>query len=115
MGLENALRVALLLAPHIGRAERYWPRLRQAIGNGRLLEALLRDLGRELQFAPGEIVTIYGLLLDRPPEWIAQEATAKELIEALPVLDKVNDIKGLLVACRALGLSPQDSPPGRPE
>jgi hypothetical protein len=95
LSLENALRLVLLLGPHIARIERYWPHLQSAAGNGRLLETLLKDLGRELQPAPGDIVTAYALLLDMPPEWIAVNASAKELIEALPLLDEINDLKSL--------------------
>lgn len=104
LSLENALRLALLLAPHIARLERYWPHLKEAMGNGRLLEAILKDLGKELAFAPGDIVTAYSLLLDLPPEWVAVNATAKELIEALSILDEVNDFRGLWAAVQALGL-----------
>lgn len=57
-----------------------------------------------MQFAPGDIVTAYSLLLDMPQEWVAVNATAKELIEALPVLDKANDFRGLLGTAYTLGL-----------
>jgi hypothetical protein len=69
-----------------------------------LLESLLKDLGKELQFAPGDIVTAYSLLLNVPHEWIAVNATAKELIEVLPVLDRVNNLKELWQAASALGI-----------
>jgi hypothetical protein len=108
------LRLSLLLAPHIARIERYWPELQRATGNGRLLEALLKELGKELQFAPGDIVTAYSLLLDMPPEWIAVNGSARELIEALPVLDEVNDLRGLWAACQALGVSSQNLPQSLP-
>lgn len=115
LSLENALRLTLLLAPHVGRIERRLPQIKQAVGNGRLLEALLKDLAQEMAFAPGDVVTAYGLLLDVPPEWIAQEATAKELIEALPALDRVNDFKGLFQAIDNLGLvSLPGLPPEKP-
>jgi hypothetical protein len=104
LSLENALRLALLLAPHIARLEQYWPHLKQATENGRLLEVILKDLGKELQFAPGDIVTAYSLLLDMPPEWVAVNASAKELIGVLPVLDEVNGFRGLLEAVTALGI-----------
>jgi hypothetical protein len=104
LNLESALRLALLMAPHIVRLERYWPHLKKARGDGKLLEAILKDLGKELAFAPGDIATAYSLLLDMPPEWIAVNASAKELIEVLPVLDQVNDFRGLFEAVRALGL-----------
>lgn len=102
LSLENALRLTLLLGPYIGKIERYYPRLRQATGNGALLQALLKDLAKELQFAPGDIVTAYSLLLDMPPEWIAVNTTAKELIEALPLLDEANDFRGLFQAVSTL-------------
>lgn len=104
ISLESSFRLFLLMAPHVGRVERYWPHLRKAAGNGALLEVLLKELAKELQFAPGDIVTAYSILLDLPPEWIAVNASAKELIEALPALDSVNDFRGLWAACESLGI-----------
>lgn len=104
LSLENALRLALLLGPHLGRIERRLPQLKQAVGQGRVLEALLRDLAQELAFAPGDIVTAYSLLLGMPPEWIAVNGSARELIELLPELDRVNDFRGLFQAVKALGI-----------
>lgn len=113
--LENALRLTLLLAPHLGQIERRLPQIRQAVDNGRLLETLLRDLAQELAFAPGDIVTAYSLLLNVPQEWIAQEATARELIESLAILDEINDFRGLFQAVDNLGLISLPSlPPEKP-
>lgn len=102
--LENSLRLFLLLAPHVARIKHYWPHLKKSVANGVVLELLLKDLANELQFMPGDIITAYSLLLDMPPEWIAVNATARELIESLPILDKVNKLGELWTACEALGV-----------
>jgi len=38
------------------------------------------------------------------PELLAGQITAQEFVEALPVLDEVNDLKGLWESARELGL-----------
>jgi hypothetical protein len=104
LSLENALRLALLLGPHLARVQRHLPKLKEAAGSGRLLEMMLKNLAGELYLAPGDIVTAYSLLLNMPPEWIAVNASAKELIEALPLLDSVNDFRSLFQTVSQLGI-----------
>lgn len=101
--LENSLRLVLLLAPHVAKIERHWARLKE---NPRLLETVLKDLAGDLAFAPGDVVAAFALCLDVEPEWVARNATAKDLIEALPVLDEVNGgFVDLWRSCEALGLT----------
>jgi hypothetical protein len=104
LSLENALRLAMLLGPHLARVQRHLPKLKEAAGSGRLLEMMLKNLAGELYLAPGDIVTAYSLLLNMPPEWIAINASAKELIEALPLLDSVNDFRPLFQIVSQLGI-----------
>lgn len=91
MGLEDTLRFLLLIAPYI-------PRLKYGLG------AALQERGA---FAPGELTQAFALLIDRDVEWVARNATAKDLIAALPVLDEINDFRGLMEAAKALELIPQ--------
>lgn len=101
--LENSLRLILLLAPHVAKIQRHWGRLK---GNPKLLEAILKDLANELAFAPGDIVTAFALCLDVEPEWVARNASAADLINALPVLDEVNGgFVDLWRACELLGIT----------
>lgn len=108
--LENAMRLILLLAPYISRVESKWPRLVAALeatnGNRpKLLELLLVEWRQDLAFAPGDIVQAFALLIGRDMAEVAEKATAKDLVMALPVLDAVNDFRSLWTACKALGIT----------
>lgn len=108
--LENALDLALRLAPYIARIERRWPELARAFqttGGQRLelLVAVFTALRDELALAPGEMTRALALMLDCDAAWLAERITAREFLEALAVLDEVNDLVGIWGALRALGLT----------
>lgn len=108
--LENSLRLVLLLAPYVAQIEHKWPRLTDALEttNGtrpKLLEVLLRELQQDLAFAPGDLIQAFALCLNMDFSEVATRATAKDLIEALPVLDSVNDFSSLWKTCKALGVT----------
>lgn len=109
MTLENALQLALLLAPHVARIEAHWPEIRRSLeGQGKrpqILTATFTALRGELAEMPGDMVKAMALLLDREPPEIAAEMTAQEFVEALPVLDRVNDLGKLWATVQALGLT----------
>lgn len=88
MGLENTLRFLVLIAPYLSR-------LRYGLG------AVLRERG---VYAPGEITLAFALLIDRDVEWVARNATARDLVEAIPVLDEINNFGSLFQAAKALGV-----------
>jgi hypothetical protein len=109
LGLEKALELLLLLAPYLALLERHLPVIQAALWNidGKrpdLLSAVFRALAGEMQSAPGDLTRAVALLVDRDPEWVAVNALADEVVQALPVLDRVNDFGTLLQAMDDLGL-----------
>lgn len=67
----------------------------------RLLVAFFQTLASEIE--PQDITGAFAILLDKPPEWF-RDIKPAELINALPILDEVNDFAGLIAAIRSLGL-----------
>lgn len=109
LGLEKALELLLLLAPYLALVERHLPEIQAALRNtdGRrpdLLSTVFRALASEMQSVPGDLTRAVALLVGREPEWIALHALANEIVQALPVLDRVNDFGKLLQAMDDLGL-----------
>lgn len=107
--LENSLKLILLLSPYVVKVESKWPRLVAALEatNGNrphLLKMLLIEWRQDLAFAPGDVVQAFALLIGRDMAEVAEKATAKDLVMALPVLDAVNDFISLFLACRSLGI-----------
>jgi len=107
--LENALKLILLLAPHLARIEEHWPGIKQALemtdgSRPRVLTAILTGLRDEMAAMPGDMVRAMALLLDRDTAEIAVAMTAKEFVEALPVLDDVNDLHSFWRATKELGM-----------
>lgn len=109
LGLENALALLLLLSPHLALLEQKWPQFQQALGDQSgmrpgLLFAFFRVMREDMQALPGDLTRSVGLLAGVDPVWLAKNATAAELVEAIPTLDSVNDFEGLWQAARSLGL-----------
>ena len=109
LSLENALKLALLLAPHAARVEAHWPELKAALartdgGRPQVLGALFLALREELASMPGDILQAAALLLDKDPLWLAGNMSAQEFVGALPTLDRVNDLKRLWESMKELGL-----------
>jgi len=108
--LENSLRLVLLLSPYIARIEARWPEITAALQTTgarrpRLLETLFVELRQDLALMPGDLVTAFALLIDRDIEWVARNGAAKDLVEAWPVLDAVNNFAGLWQSCKHLGIT----------
>ncbi len=107
--LENALQLILLLAPHLAHVEEHWPRIRQALEatdrtRPQVLSAIFTGLRDELSEVPGAMVEAMGLLLDRGQAEVAVAMTAQEFVNALPVLDEVNDLHRLWQGAQELGM-----------
>lgn len=104
LNLERAIELVLLLGPYVALAEKYGPGLRQVLNGGGsgLLSALFTALAEEIE--PADFTRAFAILLDKEPEWF-RGVQAVELVRALPALDEVNDLRGLLEAVREL-LSP---------
>ena len=106
MSLEDALTLAILLSPHLARLEAHWSELKNGLQNDRSeLSALLMALRAEMANTPGDIVKAFALLTGQDVAYIARRASATDLINALPTLDRVNDFKLLWKAIKALGLT----------
>jgi len=115
LGLENCLSLLLLVGPHLATIERYLPDIRAAFheNTGRrpdLLSAGLRALADEMQAAPGDITRALALLAGVDAEWLAQSATAEEVLKALPALGEANDLWALLSELRRWGTLKYQSP-----
>jgi len=107
IGLENAIKFVLLIGPYLVLIDDFKPQFEQALktNDAGLISALLHSLVGEMQKTPGDIVKMVSLLINKPVEWIALNVTAQEIMEALPVLDKINDFGALLIAAQNLGVS----------
>ncbi len=109
LSMENAIKLILLLAPHLARLEEHWPQVKQALEmtdgtRPRALSALFTGLRDEMAKVPGDMVKAMALLLDRDQAEIAVQMTAQEFVDALPALDEVNDFHSLWRAAKELGM-----------
>lgn len=107
LALEPAIELTLILAPYVPLIERSWPEFQQALSDTdgkrpELLSAIFRTLAGEMQQAPGDMLKAMALLLDKPLEWVAREATGRELLEALPEIDRVNELHKILPILRQM-------------
>jgi hypothetical protein len=94
LSLEAAVGLVLLMAPYWQIIDENLPRIDQALARGDrgLLTEILFILRDKMAETPGDITKAVALLAGLDPGWVARKATAKELVEALPVLDKVHDL-----------------------
>lgn len=107
LNLEQAIELLLLLAPYVALIEQHLPELRDALENTsgkrpRLLSALFRAMAAEIE--PQDFTKAFAILLQKPPEWF-RGVKAADLVQALPVLDDVNDFAEMLSLTRELGLT----------
>ncbi len=68
----------------------------------RLLQILFKTLARDID--PADFTRAFAILLQKEPEWF-RGVKAVELVEALPILDEVNDFAGIFYALKGLGLT----------
>lgn len=101
LSLERAIELILLLGPYVALVKRHEAELRRALngGGGGLLSALFVTLADEIR--PVDFTRAFAILLDKEPEWF-RGVRAVELVRALPVLDEINDLGGLLGAVHVL-------------
>ncbi len=115
LNLEQTLTLLFMMAPYVALVEEAIPDFKRAMGatNGSrpaLLSALFISLAGKMQ--PADITRAFGLLLGKSDEWMVK-VRAAELVEALPVLDEVNDFYALYVAVKRLGVGLRYSAPGK--
>lgn len=109
LSLENCLKLLMLMSPHIVQLEHHWPEIDNALKStdGSRSQVLFHTfiiLRHELAGLPGDISKTIALLLDKDVEWVARNVKAQEFLEALPVLDRVNDFRQLWQLSKALGI-----------
>jgi len=107
LDLEAAAKLLWLLMPYMPFLETHLPRLQAAFQGreSRVLSSLMFVLRDELRESPGDMIKVIALLSGTDPEWLARSATPQELIDALPVLDKVHNLGRLAQSVYQTGLT----------
>lgn len=110
LSLEDSLSLFLLLSPYLPLLELYFPQIQMALKNKsgdrpRALSKIFYIFRDEMKNSPGDLVRVMAILCSVDPVWLAQNGTAQEMIEALPVLDEVHNIGGLWKVIRELGVT----------
>ena len=103
LSLQSATALILLMAPYWPTLDEHLPHLEHALINRDrpLLVGVFTVLRQEMRKAPGDITQAVALLADLDAEWVARNATAAEIVEALPVLDRIHDLGWLWGLLRA--------------
>jgi hypothetical protein len=103
LSLQNATALILLMVPYWPILDEHLPNIEHALLNRdrSLLTGIFMVLREEMRKAPGDITKAVALLAGLDAEWVARNATAAEIVEALPVLDKVHDLGRLWGLLRA--------------
>lgn len=65
---------------------------------------ILHELVDAMKEFPGDLMKMIGIVVDRRPEWIAQNATAEEAIESLVVIAKIINLNHIITIGASLGL-----------
>jgi hypothetical protein len=103
LSLQDATALILLMAPYWPILDEHLPNLEHALINKDrpLLVGIFTVLREEMRKAPGDITQAVALLAGLDAEWVARKASATEVVEALPVLDRVHDLGRLWGLLRA--------------
>jgi hypothetical protein len=94
LSLQDMVTLILLMTPYWPILDEHLPNLEHALINKDrpLLVGIFTVLRDEMRKAPGDITRAVALLAGLDAEWVARNATAAEVIEALPVLDRVHNL-----------------------
>lgn len=103
LSLQNATALILLMAPYWPILDEHLPSLEHAMINKDrpLLVGIFMVLRDKMRETPGDITKAVALLAGLDAECVARKATAAEVVEALPVLDRVHDLGRLWRVLRA--------------
>jgi len=106
LGLEETLRLLMILGPSIGLIEDVWPDFQRALkttdgSRPRLLQAIMVSLADQME--PAAITQAFVILLGKEPEWF-RGVRAVELVDALPILEEIHSLWDLIEAARRLGV-----------
>jgi hypothetical protein len=114
LGIEDTIRVAMLLAPYLAKFQNHLPRIATAVAGDRLrllgerstLRAFVAAMMDDTDRLPGDVVKMLALFLGREPGWVAENATAHQLVAAIPAIDEANDLARLIHSTGMLGFVP---------
>lgn len=109
MGMEAALEFAIVLLPHISKIEVYWPQIQDALNESSkdrpvLLKSIFSALSSDMRDSPGDITRGLSLLFGLPEKYIAEKVKPAEVLEALPVADRLNGLQDIYNSAKVLGL-----------
>lgn len=107
LGLEDTLRLLIVLGPSIGLIEEVWSSFQRALkttdgSRPKLLQAIMVSLADRIE--PAVITQVFVILLGKEPEWFRGVAAA-ELVSALPVLEEVHGLWDIVEAAKKLGVA----------
>lgn len=100
---ENGVRLCLLLGPYIPKFRRVFKILEKDLDED-IAVVRLRQIAETMVDAPGHLVQMVGLLVDRDPRWVATNVNALEIVRIVPELLRYHRILELVVLGEALGL-----------
>jgi hypothetical protein len=109
MGVEAAMEFTLVVLPHIAVIDAYLPGFHSAMATypkdrPALLKSLFFALSGEMQKAPGDITKGLALLFGLDESYLAKNVTPQEVMEALPIADRLNGFQALYEAAKVLNL-----------
>lgn len=106
LNLEEVCELVVMLLPYVASITIRFKSIAAAYKSERkeLLQTLLAELASELVTMPGAMTKIMALLLHVEPEWLVQVATPMEIVQAISVLDEINDFATLIQGVADLGI-----------
>lgn len=106
LNIEELCELLVILLPYIAKVAIKFGSIATAYKANQveLLQTLLRELSGELTEIPGQLTRVVALLLHVDPDWLIQTATAQEIVNAISVLDQVNDFASLIQSIADLGI-----------
>ena len=107
LNLEEAIELILILAPYVGLIEQHFGEFERILkdtsgSRPKLLSSLLTAMVDEIK--PADFTKVFAILLHKEPAWF-EDVKAVELVNALPVLDRINNFGSLIHSVQKLGLT----------
>lgn len=114
VGIEDTIRLTLLLAPYVATFQKYSMAIAAAVAqdhkrNGEepsTLRAIIIAMTQDIEGAPGDILKVIAIFLSRDVKWIAEHATGEQIVTAIPIIDAANDLAALIRCTGLLGFIP---------
>lgn len=90
--------MVLLVLPYLFILDQGLPAVKEGLAQGEGAAMLaVRLMTQEAEQAPGDITRLLAVLLGVDPVWLAANATAAELFECIPVLDRYHGLTTMVV------------------